>query len=230
MSKSDKPVENAGFSPMKYDPEKHRSALRDMFGTVFSVDDTIADAEIDYIAAKFEEQQLERVRESINQGVGLEAFCDPDARIQIKKGLRERIESVILILGDAWVYRNHKANLPFPDAVDTTARAAAHAAHDRFKEGDGNPYECIGMMMDAFIFGREAKDIPGVTIDGFDPDVTWKWAQTLRGSKRDGMAFILNIWNSNGPWGQLDIVRAWSRWDAIERGVVQGWLDKPWWP
>lgn len=73
--------------------------------------------------------------------------------------------------------------------------------------------------------------------DPFDPEALWGWAQGLEdGATRDAALFVLNVWHTPGvgfqdtPWPDFNILKAFTRWDHLNRAAFQAWANDPWRP
>lgn len=219
-------------SPVKYVPSTHRDIFTTKVRQRCGLE--LNEEQADGIATAYEEMQLENAQIAVEQGFGLAAFFPIDQRVQIKKSVRLRIEQLILMLGDAFVERQDIPSHIEHSSVNRETRRAAHAVHTHFT-GDVDGSRCDGVtalceLMDCFPVLPERARIPGACPDSWDPDAMWQWAKKRSSSERDSVHFCLSVWNAKGGWGRFDLVNAWANWDFKHRGVVQGWLDRPWWP
>lgn len=232
------------FSPMKYVPEKHRDRLDVMLranlivgapGSSGLLRELNQPEVVDEIFRSVEELQLELVRESMAQGVGLEAFFPADERraIKIAKPVRERIEQVILMLGDAFVeHCDNKMRESGELDVDDEfkhGRLMAHKAKETYVD-EGHAEGALCELSEAFGLATMDEQLIGMRDGAWDLNATWLHAQSLCASDRFAVHFILSVWSPAPAWDGLDITRAFAMWDARKRGAFTGWTEKPWWP
>lgn len=253
--------EPSPFSPLKYDSKKHADILAERIekNCPFAGDWILRKeyqatggmrTSIDDIMEVVEEFQLELVRKSVVAGLGLAAFFPADERraIQIKRPVRERIEQVILMLGDAFVKRCDEGSKPAQathagpveaGSIDAEScddefvwgRKLAHGAQAIYEE-EGHAEGAICMLTEAFGLSHVEAALVGMREgdDGWDLEKTWEYAQSQPLSDKEAIHFCLCVWNTAHRWKGFDIVAAFACWSPRKRGAFYGWLDKPWWP